>query len=89
MVMYSPLTIATEGGGVAVGGIGVAVGIVGVGVFGGAKSDAQALNPNARTKIKVKFNMRDLENIPSIIPIKNPHPLPLSQRERGWGEGKV
>jgi hypothetical protein len=45
------LTIATEGGGVAVGGTGVDVGNAGVGVTGSPKA-AQALNP----KIKIRVN---------------------------------
>jgi hypothetical protein len=49
--MYSPFTIATEGGGVGVGGRGVAVGMVGVGVFGVPK-EAQALNPKRKINIK-------------------------------------
>jgi hypothetical protein len=49
--MYSPSTVATDGGGVAVGGIGVTVGSWGVGVFGGEK-EAQALNPKTKNKIK-------------------------------------
>jgi hypothetical protein len=56
--MYSPLTVATEGGGVAVGGTGVDVGNAGVGVFGGAKSEVQALNPN----IKIRNNDRLLKS---------------------------
>ena len=49
--MYSPLTIATEGGGVAVGGTGVAVGGWGVGVLE-VKKEAHALNPKTRNMIK-------------------------------------
>ena len=48
--MYSPSTVATEGGGVAVGGTGVAVGNWGVGVFEVPK-EAQALNPKTRNRI--------------------------------------
>jgi hypothetical protein len=44
------LTIATEGGGVAVGGTGVDVGGSGVGVFVGAK-EAQALNPKTKARV--------------------------------------
>jgi hypothetical protein len=50
-VMYSPFTVATEGGGVAVDGTGVDVGNAGVGVTGSPKA-AQALNP----KIKLRVN---------------------------------
>ena len=48
--MYSPFTIAAEGGGVAVGGTGVRVGIWGVGVLE-ASEEAQALNPKAKIRI--------------------------------------
>ena len=59
--MYSPFTIATEGGGVAVGGIGVAVGNWGVGVLEGAK-EAQALNPKTSGRINL-VRKRGFENI--------------------------
>jgi len=48
--MYSPSTVATEGGGVAVGGTGVAVGNWGVGVLGVPK-EAQA--DTLKEKIKI------------------------------------
>ena len=48
--MYSPFTIAADGGGVAVGGTGVAVGNWGVGVLE-VKSEAQALNPKTRNNM--------------------------------------
>jgi hypothetical protein len=51
--MYSPLTFATEGGGVAVGGTGVDVGGAGVGVLVGAKAE-QALNPNTKIRKDMK-----------------------------------
>jgi hypothetical protein len=44
MRIYSPFTIATEGGGVAVGGIGMRVGIWGVGVPGLRKDEKQDQN---------------------------------------------
>jgi hypothetical protein len=65
--MYSPSTVATEGGGVAVGGTGVIVGGWGVGVLGGAK-EAQALNPKTRKRINILFMKWGLENIVRIIP---------------------
>jgi hypothetical protein len=48
--MYSPFTIAAEGGGVAVGGTGVKVGGWGVGVLE-LKKEAQALNPKTSNRI--------------------------------------
>ena len=48
--MYSPSTVATEGGGVAVGGMGVKVGNSGVGVPGVTK-EAQALNPKTKARV--------------------------------------
>jgi hypothetical protein len=62
--MYSPLTVAAEGGGVAVGGMGVAVGIWGVGVLE-LRKEAQALNPKAKSRIENR-----LMSILKIIPIK-------------------
>ena len=50
MVMYSPFTVATEGGGVAVGGTGVEVGNSGVGVLE-VPSEAQALNPKTNARV--------------------------------------
>jgi hypothetical protein len=66
--MYSPSTVATEGGGVAVGGTGVAVGNWGVGVLGVAKeAQADMLQARSRT-IKVLFKKWGLKNIVKIIP---------------------
>jgi hypothetical protein len=67
--MYSPSTVATEGGGVAVGGTGVPVGVSnwGVGVPGGAK-EAQADMLKTRSRIKVLFKKWGLKNIVKIIP---------------------
>ena len=48
--MYSPSTVATEGGGVAVGGMGVKVGNSGVGVLE-VPSEAQALNPKTKARV--------------------------------------
>ena len=48
--MYSPSTIATEGGGVGEGGKGVKVGGSGVGVLVGA-NEAQALNPKTKASV--------------------------------------
>jgi hypothetical protein len=65
--MYSPSTVATEGGGVAVGGTDVAVGSWGVGVLGGVK-EAQADMLKARSRIKVLFKKWGLKSIVKIIP---------------------
>ena len=63
--MYSPSTVATDGGGVAVGGMGVAVGSWGVGVPERPK-EAQALNPKTRIRISLVKN-RGCESIRRII----------------------
>jgi hypothetical protein len=66
--MYSPSTVATEGGGVAVGDTGVPVGVGNwVGVPGGAK-EAQADMLKTRSRIKILFKKWGLKNIIKIIP---------------------
>jgi hypothetical protein len=52
--MYSPFTVATEGGGVAVGGTGVNVGNAGVGVLVVTR-EAQALNPKTKNRINSRL----------------------------------
>jgi hypothetical protein len=64
--MYSPLTFATEGGGVAVGGAGVNVGGAGVGVLAGAKAE-QAEMPKVRNRIE-----RRLRGISKLYQLKIP-----------------
>ncbi len=80
MVIYSPLTVAAEGGGVGVGGSGVEVGMEGVGVFE-IPNEAQAERLTVRNRIRIKLRIffvdGNLKNIVEIIPTKNPHPLPL------------
>jgi hypothetical protein len=66
--MYSPLTVATEGGGVDVGGAGVDVGMVGVGVLGVPKREAHAESPIVRTRINLIKKEWGLKNIVRIIP---------------------
>jgi hypothetical protein len=73
--MYSPFTVATDGGGVAVGGSGVEVGMDGVGVPGVPKSAAQAERPIPKIRINCMKNKRGLKNIVRIIPMKNPSPV--------------
>jgi hypothetical protein len=66
--MYSPLTVATDGGGVAVGGSGVEVGKEAVGVLGVPKIEAQAERPIPQIRISLIKNERGLKNIVRIIP---------------------
>src|SRR5688572_15247242 len=72
--MYSPLTVATEGGGVAVGGSGVADGMDDVGVPG-FKNETQAERPIPKIRINCVKKTRGLKNIVRIIPMKNPSPV--------------
>ena len=67
--MYSPFTIATNGGGVGVAGTGVKVGTLEVGLPVGAKKETQAERPSVISMISCVKKMRGRENIVRIIPI--------------------